>query len=71
MAIGGAFLAVALFSQDVQGGNQCVVNCNRQYQATVKYCAEVVSKNPSRKDWYGDCIKNAKKFRRECLHRCK
>ncbi len=60
-----------LFSPSVLGGNKCVVNCNRQYQATVKYCAEGLAKNPSRKDWYADCIKNARKFRKECLRNCK
>ncbi len=68
---GGVLFALSLLPPTVEGGNQCVEHCNRQYQATLRYCAEGLAKNPGRKDWYNDCKKNARKFRQQCLRQCK
>ncbi len=69
--LGWVLLGTCLLPWSVEGENKCVVNCNRQYEATVRYCAEGIAKNPDRKAWYNDCIKNARKFRKECLRKCK
>ncbi len=71
VTVGGLLLAATLLPPPVVGGNPCVESCNRQYQATLRYCAEGLAKNPGRKDWYADCKKNARKFRAQCIRKCK
>lgn len=68
--LGALLVGMSLYSFDVEGENTCAANCNKQYQATIRYCTETLTKNPNKKDWYDDCLKNAKIFRRDCLRHC-
>lgn len=66
-----ASLAGLWVSSPAEGrGGECVSRCNQQYLATIRQCDAVLSQN-GRRDWHADCVKNAGRFRMDCLRTCR
>ncbi|MFM7199807.1 MAG: hypothetical protein ACKO6N_03370 [Myxococcota bacterium] len=73
MRLGLVMVAAASvwLSTAAQGNNgECVSRCNMQYLASLKQCDQVLAQN-GRRDWHADCLKNAQRFRMDCLRRCR
>lgn len=51
-------------------GVECVSRCNMQYLGSIKQCDQILSQN-GRRDWHEDCVKNAGRFRLDCLRHCR
>jgi len=51
-------------------GVECVSRCNLQYLGSIKQWDQILSQN-GRRDWHEDCVKNAGRFRLDCLRHCR
>ncbi len=64
-----AVLGVILLAPSAASAPSCAARCHEQYNATVERCKKTYAEN-RRKDWYDDCLKNAERFRAECIRHC-
>lgn len=66
----GTLMLTAEQPSEAQSGGECVSRCNLQYLGSVKQCDQILSQN-GRRDWHEDCVRNAGRFRLDCLRRCR